>query len=148
MDRSEYAGMEGSVVNQAPEKGFIHSRSVFGIRIAGFLGKGIGIQPVLQQKVHAQPPLGILRRVNMKIREGGKDHAAAVVCQRGILFRQLPVNSFHCAVFHSDIAAPAGNQLIPAAGVYKIRVKDPHLQPFLLIVRRIPVLRGTLYPSA
>ena len=49
MDGPVYAGMERPVFDQAVQERLIHGRGVFWICITGFLGKGIGIQPVRKQ---------------------------------------------------------------------------------------------------
>ena len=107
--------MERSVFRQGFQEGAVYFLCIIQIRIARFLRERIGVQPVCQQQIHAQPPLRKLGRMNMKIGKSRYDHVISEVFHRSSFefLRQSFVDSFHPAVFHGDIAVGMSGQFIP-----------------------------------
>ena len=84
--------------------------------ILGFLREGIGVEPLQQLHIHAEPAEGELRRVDMQVGHTGQDQPVAVIehRQRGIARRQRLKDAGDAAVFHNDAALLQTDDLIHA----------------------------------
>ena len=86
MGRGEDAGPGGGPPFQVPGENPVGLPGVVQVPVLGLLREDMGLQPVQQLQVHAQPPEGVLRCVDVEVGEAGDDEPAAPV-----LHRQAPV---------------------------------------------------------
>ena len=84
VDGAENGGAGGGAAAQMVGKNGIGPVGVGQIGVFGFLGEGVGVQPVQQLHVHAQTPEGKLGRVEMEVRQAGNDESVTVVRQREV----------------------------------------------------------------
>ena len=116
MDGGEDGRARGRAAQQMRGEAAIRPFGVVQVLVFGFLREGIGVEPLQQLHIHAEPAEGELRRVDMQVGHTGQDQPMAVIehRQRGIARRlkdagDAPLLHNDAALFQTDdlVHAPA-----------------------------------------
>ena len=91
-----------------------------------FLGEGVGVEPVEQLHIHAQPAKGELRRVRVQVDQTGQDELVAHVEQRkgAVDLREDGKDARAETVFADQIGIFAQTQLVRTRAVTDVPLYD------------------------
>ena len=110
MQRSEGDHPRRGAVPDGVGKDAVRFLGIAEIAILCFLRKGIVIEPAQQFHIHAQPAVGVLRRVDMQIDHAGHNELAAIVVygQVAVSLGDLRENTLTDAVRADGVAVLIG----------------------------------------
>ena len=156
MDGGKDGRARGRAAQQMRGEAAIRPFGVVQVLVFGFLREGIGVEPLQQLHIHAEPAEGELRRVDMQVGHTGQDQPMAVIehRQRGIARRQRLKDAGDAPLLHNDAALFQTDDLVHAPAeadisLYYISVHCPVLLCFQRFsaraaqtqtaVRRLPI---------
>ena len=126
VQRGKETGAGGRAAAQMRYELAVGAVGIGQVGVFRFLGEGVGVEPVEQLHIHAQPAKGELRRVRVQVDQTGQDELVAHVEQRkgAVDLREDGKDARAETVFADQIGIFAKTQLVRTRAVTDVPLYD------------------------